>query len=300
MKNSIIPRALETELRLLVQQFPVVALTGPRQSGKTALVKRLFPERTYVSLEDLDNRSFALEDPRGFLATYSKGVILDEAQRAPDLFSYLQTKVDETNEPGQYILTGSQNFLLLENITQSLAGRVALLKLLPLSLTELQSANYSLTSLEELLFRGFYPRLYKRTGINPSTWLSNYIQTYLERDVRLIKNITDLSVFQLFLKMCANRVGQPLNASELGNNCGISHNTVLSWIALFEASFIAYRLKPYHQNFNKRLMKMPKLYFYDTGIVCSLLDIRTPEQLKTHPMRGPLFENYVIALFSNV
>lgn len=241
-------------------------------------------------MEDLDTRAFAKEDPRGFLKQYRKKVILDEVQQVPDLFSYLQGIVDEDQMPGQFILTGSQHFLLLEKITQSLAGRVGMLHLLPLSLAELKE----IPDLEEILYKGFYPPLHTRS-ITPYQWHSNYIQTYVERDLRSIKNIHDLETFQRFMKMCAACCGQLLDLTSIGNDCGLSHNTVKSWITILEASFIAFQLRPHHKNFNKRLVKSPKLYFYDTGLLCHLLDIQSPSQLATHYLRGGIFESFIIS-----
>lgn len=291
--KKIINRTLRLELLHLARQYPIIGLIGPRQSGKTTLAKLTFPNFRYVSLEDLDIRSYAQEDPRGFLSTYSNNIIIDEIQRVPTLFSYLQTHVDQTNNSGQFILTGSQNFLLLENITQSLAGRVALLKLLPLDTAELVKDGILTKNLDSLLFRGGYPKLYAN-NLSATTWYANYLQTYIERDVRTIKNILNLSQFQLFLKMCANRTAQLVNLSALANECGINHNTARSWLTLLEASFIVYMLRPYHINFNKRLTKMPKLYFYDTGILCNLLGIKQSEQINTHAHKGMIFENFVI------
>ena len=290
----MLKRRLARQVQQLAKKFPVVAITGPRQSGKTTLAKALFSDLPYVSLEDPDTRQYAIQDPRDFLQQYDQGAVIDEAQHAPDLFSYLQTHVDKSQENGRFILTGSQNFLLLEKINQSLAGRVAINKLLPLSLHELQTNKIALTTPEESIFRGFYPRLYTDKTLLPTEWYPNYIQTYLERDVRQIKNILDLSQFQLFLKMCASRVGQLLNLSSLANDCGINHNTAKSWIGLLEASYIIFLQRPYYQNFSKRLVKMPKLYFYDTGVACSLLGIREVEQVNTHFAKGALFENLII------
>lgn len=271
--------------------FPIVAITGPRQSGKSTLIKELFlKEYTYVSLEDLDMRAYAKEDPRGFLKEYNQKVILDEVQQVPELFSYLQGIVDKEDTPGQFILTGSQHFLLLEKITQSLAGRVGMLHLLPLSISEIDE----LPELEELLYRGCYPPLYTR-DVSSYQWCSNYIQTYVERDLRFITKVHDLGTFQRFMKMCAARCGQLLDLTSIGNDCGISHNTVKAWINILEASFIAFRLRPHHKNFNKRLVKSPKLYFYDTGLLCHLLDIESPKQLSTHYLRGGIFESFVIS-----
>lgn len=289
-----IERTLTNTLKKIINEFPVVALTGPRQSGKTTLVKHVFPDLKYVSLEDPDRREFAQTDPRGFLANCQNGVILDEVQRVPDLFSYIQGIVDAEKCPGQFILTGSQHFLLHEKISQSLAGRVAFLTLLPLSLEELYKAGIPLTDENECMVKGFYPRLYD-TSVNPHEWYANYLQTYVERDVRQIKNITDLSAFQRFVRLCAGRVGQLLNLSSLAHDCGITHNTARSWLSVLEASFILFFLEPHHKNFNKRLVKMPKLYFYDTGLASALLGINHASQLTTHPLRGNLFECLVVA-----
>lgn len=290
----MIKRELGYKIKSLLKSFPIVAVIGPRQSGKTTLLKNLFPKRNYVSLEDLDNRNFAEQDPRGFLDTYKPPVIFDELQKAPKLFSYLQTSVDKIGKVGQYLLSGSQNFLLMEKISQSLAGRVGILTLLPLSIKELKESRHNKNNIEETMFTGFYPRIFDKK-IKPYDWYSNYVQTYLERDIRQIKNISDLSLFQRFLKLCAGRTGQLLNLSSLGNDCGVSHNTVRSWISILETSYIIYLLQPYHKNYNKRLIKSPKLYFYDIGLACSLLGIENKEQLVTHPLRGSLFETMVIS-----
>ncbi|MFH1540534.1 MAG: ATP-binding protein [Elusimicrobiota bacterium] len=297
-KFSIIPtmikRELSNKLKSLFSKFPVVSVIGPRQSGKTTLVKNVFNNMDYVSLEDLDTREFASKDPRGFLSTHSKGVIIDEIQRVPELFSYIQTIVDNKNKAGLFVLTGSQNILLQENISQTLAGRVAILKLLPFSIKELQQSSYKLKESEEYILKGFYPRIYDKK-IDPVDWYPNYIQTYIERDVRLIKNITDLGAFQKFVKMCAGRIGQILNLSSLGNDCGITHNTARAWISILESSYIIFLLKPFYKNFNKRIIKMPKLYFYDTGLACSLLGIQNKSQLLGHYLKGSLFETFVIS-----
>jgi len=290
----MIKRDLSHKLKHLSLKFPVVSVVGPRQSGKTTLVRNVFPKLAYVSLEDLDVREFARQDPRGFLANYRKGVILDEIQRVPDLFSYIQTLVDQKNTAGNFILTGSQNFLLRENVSQTLAGRTAILNLLPLSLAELQKTSYALKNSEDYIFKGSYPRIYDKK-ISPEDWYPNYIQTYVERDVRLIKNISDLNAFQKFIRLCAGRSGQILNLSSLGNDCGINHNTAKSWLSILESSYLVFLLKPYYKNFNKRLIKMPKLYFYDTGLACSLLGIQNEKQLATHYLKGGLFETLIIS-----
>lgn len=290
----MVKRSLSIKLKELASKFPVVSVVGPRQSGKTTLVKSVFSNLAYVTLEDLDTREFTFKDPRGFLATYNKGVVIDEVQRVPGLLSYIQTIADSTNKAGQFILTGSQNILLQENISQTLAGRVAILKLLPFNLDELKHTIYRPARSEEYLFKGSYPRIYDKK-IDPVDWYPNYIQTYVERDVRLIKNISDLNTFQKFIKLCAGRIGQILNLSSLGNDCGITHNTAKAWISVLESTYIIFLLKSYYKNFNKRLIKMPKLYFYDTGLACSLLGIQNKQQLTTHYLSGSLFESFVLS-----
>ena len=290
----MIPRDLSSKLRELSGQYPVVTLTGPRQSGKTTLVKAVFPDWRYVSLEEPDVREFALTDPRGFIAAYSENTIIDEVQRAPDLFSYIQTHVDEIRREGVYVLTGSFNFGLMEGIGQSLAGRVAILELLPFSFSELEQAERLPASIEELMYTGCYPRIYDR-NLDPHEWYANYVTTYLERDVRQVKNVTNLSVFQRFLKMCAARSGQILNLSALGDDCGITHNTAKSWLSVLEAGYIVYLLRPHHKNFNKRLIKSPKLYFYDTGLLSYLLGVSSSQVLTTHASRGHVFETWVVS-----
>lgn len=277
----------------LAGEFKLVAVVGPRQSGKTTLSRSVFADKQYVSLEEPDNLQFAREDPRRFLEQYPDGAVIDEAQRCPDLFSYLQGIVDERKTPGQFILTGSQHFGLMESITQSLAGRVGFLRLLPFSFGELQSADKAPDSVELMLFKGGYPPLYDQPVV-PERWLDAYITTYVERDVRQLINVRDLSTFQLFLRLCAANVGQMLNASRLGGDVGIDQKTVRAWIGLLEGSFIAFRLQPHFRNFRKRLVKTPKLYFYDPALAARLLGIESPVQLVTHPQRGALFENWVI------
>ncbi|HEY85115.1 MAG TPA: ATP-binding protein [Chloroflexi bacterium] len=291
----MIERILAKKITALAQKFPVVTLTGPRQSGKTTLVKALFPDLPYVSLEEPDIRQIALSDPRGFLANFSRGAVLDEVQHTPDLFSYLQSIVDNTSN-AQFILSGSSNFLLPEKISQTLAGRSAVLHLLPFSLLELKRGGFTFEGYEDLIFKGQYPRIYDR-DIAPTDFYPSYIQTYVERDVRLIKNITDANAFIQFTQLCAGRSGQLLNYASLANDAGISPNTARAWISILEASYIVYRLHPYHKNFNKRLVKSPKLYFYDTGLACSLLGIRSQEQVNTHFLKGALFENLIINEF---
>lgn len=285
-----------------------MTLTGPRQSGKTTLATSSFPACEYVSLEEMEIRRLALEDPRGFLDRFKPPVIIDEAQRAPDILSYIQSRVDQDDRPGQYILTGSQNFLLMDQISQSLAGRCGVLHLLPFSRAELESRPSPAPENPKTLFSntqpgadcwetirtGFYPRIHDRQ-IPPDIWLSDYIRTYIERDVRQLVHIGDLETFERFLKLCAGRSGQLLNFSALASDCGISVDTARRWISILKTSFIIFLLEPHHRNFSKRIIKSPKLYFYDTGLACRLLGIRTDEQLFDHPSRGSLFENLVIA-----
>ncbi len=292
----MVNRLLKDKLLQLNRQYPIITLTGPRQSGKSTLLRMTFPNYKYLSLEDPDIRSFAEEDPRGFLATYPSKVILDEVQRVPSLFSYLQTHTDQVGEAGMYCLAGSHNFLLMEQINQSLAGRTAVLKLLPFAFSELKKGKWLEQDMDKLIYKGAYPRLFDK-GIDPLDYYPNYVQTYVERDVRLMRNIGDLSKFIRFVKLCAGRIGQLLNLSSLANECAISVPTAQSWVSLLEASYICYLLKPDHNNFAKRLVKTPKLYFYDTGLACSLLDIRSSEQVNTHFLRGGLFENLIINEF---
>lgn len=290
----MIKRKAQQTLLELARGFYVVAVTGPRQSGKTTLVQHVFSDKQYISLEDPDERDFAEQDPRRFLQRFPQGAVLDEVQRCPELFSYLQSRVDADRQSGQFILTGSQQFGLLKEITQSLAGRVGVVELLPFTLQELQEANCAPQTVDQLLFQGLYPPLYDRK-LKPAAWYKSYVQTYVERDVRLITNIKDLSTFQRFIRMCAARVGQLLNLSNLANECGITHNTAKSWISILESSYLVFLLKPHYKNFNKRLVKTPKLYFHDTGLAAWLLNIHDEAQLSIHPARGPLFENWVLS-----
>ena len=295
MKEEMIPRALGKKIVSLAGMFPIVSLTGPRQSGKTTLARATFPDYAYVNLENLDDRLAAEEDPLRFLRPHSgTGIIVDEVQKVPSLFSYLQNIVDESGEMGKYILTGSQNFLLLEKITQSLAGRVAVCNLLPLGLSELIDADLLDGDLNRVMFTGGYPVLFDRQIPAPD-YFPSYIQTYIERDVRGISNIGNLSTFQRFVKLCAGRVGQLLNLSNLGTELGINYKTVGSWISILEASYLVFLLQPYHNNFNKRIVKQPKLYFFDSGLLCALLDIQSPEQLDSHYLRGNIFESFIVA-----
>lgn len=286
-------RQLAATLDRLAQAFPVIAITGPRQSGKTTLARARFASKPYVSLEDPIERAFAEEDPRGFLARFPQGAIFDEAQRWPDLFSHLQGMVDENREAGRFVLTGSQQFGLLAGVTQSLAGRVGMTRLLPLAGAELAGVADGTLALDALLWRGGYPVLHTQ-AVAPGDWFASYVATYLERDVRQVLKVQDLGVFQRFLRLCAGRTGQLLNLSALAGEAGITHTTARAWMSVLESSDVVYLLPPYHRNFGKRLVKTPKLYFVDTGLVCWLLGIRAPGMLPLHPMRGALFENWVV------
>jgi predicted AAA+ superfamily ATPase len=275
-------------------KFPILALTGPRQSGKTTLLKELFKDYRYISLENPDIRAFATDDPNGFLNEYSENVILDEIQRVPSIFSYIQTKVDESKTMGQYILSGSQNFHLINSITQTLAGRVALFKLLPLDFEELKAAELLGDNYSQVLFKGFYPAIFDR-NIDPKVFYTNYVQTYVEKDVTELLKVKDLKAFRTFLGLCAGRAGQLLNISALANDCNISQPTAKAWLSILESSYLIFLLQPYHQNFNKRLVKSPKLYFYDTGLLCYLLGIRSANEIILNRLKGSLFENLILA-----
>lgn len=290
----MISRQSSVVLQKLAMGYPVVAITGPRQSGKTTLARAVFPEKRYVSLEDPDERLFADEDPRGFLARFPDGAIFDEVQRCPALFSYLQTVVDVDKRMGLFVLTGSQQFGLMSNITQTLAGRVGLIQLLPLSLPELQAAGIATENLDETLWRGMYPAIYDRQLL-PAQWFANYVMTYVERDVRQILEVQNLSLFQRFIKMCAARTGQLINLSAMASDCGITHVTARNWLSVLEAGYLVFLLQPHHENFGKRLVKTPKLYFHDTGLAAYLLGIRDAGHMSIHAARGALFENFVIS-----
>jgi uncharacterized protein len=287
-------RLAEAVARELLQAYGVLVITGPRQAGKTTLARELFAGRAYVSLEDIDDRAWAVRDPRGFLARFPEGAVLDEVQRAPELLSYLQGDVDRTRQPGRWLLTGSQQFGLLSNVTQSLAGRVALLPLLPFSLDELQASQLAPASLEELLFTGLYPPIHDRR-LAPGLWLGNYVGTYLERDVRQLVNVQDLRTFQVFVRMCAARTGQLLNLSALAADCGITHNTAKAWLSVLETSYLVHLLPPHFNNLGKRLVKTPKLYFLDPGLAAWLVGLEGPQDVAISAHRGPLFESWVVS-----
>jgi predicted AAA+ superfamily ATPase len=309
----MIARHLSQTLKAAARDYPVVTVTGPRQSGKTTLVRAAFPRHRYASLEDPDTRAFAMEDPRGFLDQFRNGVILDEVQRVPDLFSYIQGIVDRVDRPGQFILSGSQNFLLLHRVSQTLAGRCAVLRLLPFSRSELigrplrdiakslqmrrsvaSTDRKTAADLFETLFTGGFPRIHDK-GLKPQAWLANYYQTYLERDVRDLLNVGDIEGFGRFVRLCAGRSGQLLNASSLAADAGVSHTTVRRWLSILEASFVIHLLRPHHRNFNKRLVKSPKLYFLDTGLLCYLLRVQSAPDLISHAARGATFETWVVS-----
>ena len=308
----MIKRELSEKLAETSKKYPVLTITGPRQSGKTTLARHIFKDYQYVSLEEPDNTMMAKEDPRGFLEQYTGNLIIDEAQKVPTLFSYIQTIVDTEDKSGRFVLTGSHNFLLMESITQSLAGRCAIFHLLPFSKAELEGSKpvdidhiddlkaplqeMQRDDLYEMLFTGFYPRIHDR-NLESQEWLQDYLLSYIERDVRLISNIGDVETFQRFMGICAARSGQILNITSLASDCGITSTTARKWLSILECSFIVKLLRPHYKNFNKRLIKSPKLYFTDTGLMCHLLKIRSSDELRKSDMRGPVFETWVIDEF---
>lgn len=286
-------RIAEKLLRTYSREFRTVAVVGPRQSGKTTLVRKVFPRKPYVSLEDPDERMLAATDPRAFLSRYKSGAIIDEAQRVPELFNYMQGILDQSQKDGFYILTGSNNFLLQQSISQSLAGRIGYIDLLPLCYAEIIQFKRKDYSIEELILNGCYPELYDKNR-KPTLWYPAYIRTYIERDVKQIRNIENTLVFNRFLQLCAGRTGQQLNISALSNETGVEIKTVQAWLSILQSSYVIHLLPPYHKNFNKRVVKTPKLYFLDTGLACSLLGIHEKKELVNSHFRGALFENYVI------
>ena len=290
----MIKRDVAPVIHSLLRGFPIVTITGPRQSGKTTLAKAIFADKPYASLEDPDLRRAALDDPRSFLERFPDGAVFDEVQRCPELFSYLQTKVDADGRMGLYILTGSRQLGLLTGISQSLAGRTAFVELLPFSFAELARAGRLSDKGDYPLYTGSYPPLHDR-DLSPQVWFSAYVAAYVERDVRQMLKIQDLEAFQRFVRLCAGRTGQLVNFASLATECGITHNTAKAWISVLEASYLVFLLRPHYANFNKRLVKTPKLYFYDAGLVSWLLGIQTPEQLETHPLRGNIFETCLVA-----
>ncbi len=292
--TAVNPRILLNKLMITAGYYPVVLLDGPRQSGKTTLTKAAFPDKAYVTLEPLDTRDFARTDPRGFLSQYRGGAIIDEVQHAPDLLSYLQDEVDRDPTPGRFILTGSQNLAISQAVSQSLAGRAGILHLLPFSRAELAGFSNAPKDLFELLWTGCYPRIYDRS-IPAQQWLADYVATYVQRDVRQILNVGDLGRFTTFLRLCAAHTAQELTLSALGADAGISHNTANAWLSVLESSFLCCRLPAWHRNLKKQIVKAPKLHFFDTGLVCYLLGIKEPAQLRHHPLRGAVFETWVFS-----
>jgi len=291
---KMIERRLQPVCESDLLSFPILTLTGPRQSGKSTLLKSMLSDWRYVNLEEPSVLDFATEDPKGFIKTYSDRVVFDEIQRAPKLLSYIQVEVDRDRRPSRFALTGSHNLSLLQQVSQSLAGRTSIRHLLPFSYFELKNNDWAHDSLEKNLFFGGYPPVYHYPEA-ATVWFDSYIQTYIERDVRMIRNVNDLSAFRRFVRLCAGRAGQLLDLSGLGADTGISHNTARDWVGVLEAGFITFRLDPYFKNFSKRLIKSPKIYFYDTGILCRLLDIKSPEELELSPFRGAVFENWCVA-----
>jgi len=289
----MIQRKISKKVLSYAKQYPVVTITGPRQSGKTTLSRMLFPHMKYFNLENISEREFAKNDPRGFLKTCGNGAVLDEIQRVPELLSYIQTLTDERNKSGQFILTGSQSFELMSSLSQSLAGRTAIVHLLPFSFDEIYKSS-SKIAIEDVIYKGFYPRIHSKK-LNPTEAYSFYVSTYVEKDLRSILNVKDLSQFEAFLKLCAGRTGQILNLSSIASDIGANHNTVKRWISILEASYIVKLSQPFYKNINKRLIKAPKLYFIDTGLCAFLLGISSPSHITSHPLKGPLFETLVFS-----
>lgn len=295
----IVDRRLEPKLRQAAGRSPVLTITGPRQSGKTTIVKKIFKSHAYVNLEIPNHRQYAINDPLEFLSQFQDGLIIDEVQYAPELLSYIQSIVDENPQRGRFILTGSQNLALLEQVSQSLAGRTSLHQLHPLSWDELRQFPNHAKNLEQALYTGGYPRIFNEAQ-NPSKWLGDYVQTYLERDVRKVRNIDNYEAFHRFIQLCAGHSGSLLKYSNLASNCGISEPTVKKWIGVLEAGFILFRVFAFHGNPRKRIVKMPKLYFFDTGLMCYLLGIHEPDQIRSHPIRGQIFETWVAAELTKI
>jgi len=290
----MIKRDIESEILKVINKMPVICITGPRQSGKTTLVKQLFGEYKYYNLEFPEHRLFAQSDPAGFLSEMDSGMIIDEIQRVPDLLSSIQYFVDENRSKGKVIITGSQNILLMQSVSQTLAGRVALFTLLPFSISELENTVYNEDNYENYLVKGFYPRIYDE-NLEATNWLQDYTNTYIERDVRQITSVRDLSLFSSFLQLCAGHTGQIVNYSTLSNNLGVDVNTIKSWLSILETSYIIFLQPPWFKNFNKRLIKSPRLFFYDTGLACNLLGIRSTTDYSSHYLKGGLFESFIIS-----
>ena len=294
MVHAMIPRNIQAELSHCCAEYPVICITGPRQSGKTTLAQTVFADKPYTSFEEPMTRDLFSEDPKGFLNRHMDGAVFDEVQHVPELFSYLQTEVDKNRDPGRFILTGSEHFGLTEKISQSLAGRTAILELLPFSSDELLDGNWLAGDLDSTLWCGAYPPVHDR-GLRPDRWYANYLATYIQRDVRQISQIRDLDIFTRFMRLCAGNCGQIVNTNRLGTDCGVDHKTIGRWLAVLQAGYIIGLLPPYYRNFRKRIIKTPKLFFYDTGLAVHLLGIQSPQQLDTHPLRGALFENWVFS-----
>lgn len=290
----MIPRDIQIELARCQREYPVLCITGPRQSGKTTLARSFFSELSYVSFEEPLTRDVFLEDPKGFLHRYREGAIFDEAQHVPDLFSYLQVMVDENPEAGRFVITGSQHFGLTQRISQSLAGRTAILELLPFSAKELTRGGWMSGDLDVVMWAGAYPPVHDR-GLRPDRWYANYLATYIQRDVRQISQIHNLDIFTRFMRLCAGNSGQLLNMGRIGAECGVDSKTIGRWVTIVQASYIVKLVPPYYRNFRKRVVKTPKLFFYDTGLACYLLGIRTHEQLSVHPLRGALIETWAFS-----
>ena len=290
----MIKRDIQSLLKEMMNSFPVVTITGPRQSGKTTLVKQTYPEMDYVSLEELDVREHAEKDPRDFLSRFPQSVIIDEVQKVPSLLSYIQTIVDAEQRNGRFILTGSNQFEYISSISQSLAGRTGILKLLPFSYSEIYGNDF--IPISEVIYKGFYPRIFDQ-NIQPELFLSGYLETYVEKDVRSITKVQDLMQFHRFLQLCAGRTGQIVNFSSIGNELGIDHKTVKEWTSIAMASYIMFLLPPYYKNYNKRIRKSPKLYFLDVGLAAHLIGIQNSDQLQVHPLKGELFETFVVIEF---
>ena len=292
ISNGYIERQISDKIKGSFKKFPVVTLTGPRQAGKSTMLQKIFPELPYVNFESINTLTLAKSDPEGFVSEYKNGAIFDEIQKVPEIFSAIQVAVDKSKKSSLFILSGSQNFLLMEKVSQTLAGRAAIFHLLSFSQQEL--GKHSRQTLNEKMFFGGYPPIFDRK-ISPQDWLDGYVQTFIERDIRSLKNVKDLDQFRTFVLMCAHRSGQILDLTSLGNDCGISSHTAKSWLSLLETSFIVFTLKPFYKNFNKRLIKSPKLYFWDTGLLCFFLGIKDPQQLNFHSHLGNIFETYILS-----
>lgn len=292
MKQAYIKRKIESTILEAAKYFPVITVTGPRQSGKTTMLKQIFPHLHYYSLEDLDTRSFAMEDPVRFLHLHEDGMILDEVHNYPELLSYIQGIVDEQPHK-KFVLSGSSNFALLKKVSQSLAGRSGVFELMPLSIEEVKGQIEYVDDADQLLYQGLYPAVCSCKNI-PKFLYSSYVKTYLERDVRDLLNVKDIRLFNMFLKLCAGRIGSVFNASEIAGEIGVSSKTIQAWVSILQASYVVYLLPPYFENSRKRLTKSPKMYFCDTGLACTLLGIESAEQLAFDKMRGHLFENLIV------